>query len=136
MEPNTRPPTMHDFWMQQAAWSVATFGTSEERGPIGPLKHLAKEVQECIAKPTDLEEYADLLFLAFDATRRAGFTYDDLRDAAFRKLAKNKARVWPKPTAGDQPIEHDRSYDKVTKTAQEEATPEQLEAYAKQRISI
>ena len=95
------------FWDMLSEWSQATFGTDAERGPVGPLKHLAKEVQECLADPSDLEEYADCLFLVFDATRRAGFTFDQLVEAVFAKLAKNKRREWPRPTS-DEPVEHVR----------------------------
>ncbi len=101
---------MWRFWNEQGEWSEATFGTTAERGPIGPLKHLLKEVDETIAKPEDLEEYADLGFLVVDATRRAGFTYDQWLEKMFEKLEKNKKRTWIK-TAGDEPIEHDRSKD-------------------------
>jgi hypothetical protein len=48
------------FAKEQAEWSRATFGSDTERGPVGPLKHLAKEVEECLAKPSDRMEYADL----------------------------------------------------------------------------
>ena len=37
-------PTMYAFWNEQADWSEATFGTTADRGPIGPLKHLRKDV--------------------------------------------------------------------------------------------
>lgn len=96
-----------DFWNQHAEWSESTFGTSAERGPIGALKHLVKEATEAQEKPTDREEYADCLFLTLDAARRAGMTLDDLLDEAFKKLAKNKLRIWSKPQ-GDEPIEHIR----------------------------
>lgn len=101
--------TMESFFVEQAKWSQATFGTDKERGPAGPLKHLAKEVQEALACPGDLMEYTDLLFLVFDATRRAGFAYDQLLESAWKKLAINKARTWPKPSACDEPVEHDRA---------------------------
>lgn len=97
------------FWQSQAAWSEATFGTTAERGPLGPLKHLAKEVQEVIADPTDVTEFADCVFLVFDAARRAGFTYDELVAAAWTKLEINKARKWQVPTKGDEAVEHDRT---------------------------
>ena len=95
------------FWDELGAWSQATFGKDEDRGPQGPLKHLKKEADECLENPGDLEEYADLVFLAFDACRRAGFTYWDLEEAIFNKLDKNKKRTWPKPTS-DEPVEHIR----------------------------
>ncbi len=108
MTPDRDRDDLSIFWDQQAEWSQATFGTDAERGPTGPLKHLAKEVQECLDKPDDIEEFADLLFLVFDATRRAGFTYDGLVQAAFVKLAKNKQRKWGKASS-DEPVEHVRN---------------------------
>lgn len=100
---------LKSFWHEQAGWSQKTFGKDKERGPIGPLKHLKKEVDEVLANRHDLEEYADLLFLVFDATRRAGFGFDDLLGACYFKLAKNRRRSWPAPTPGDdEPVEHVR----------------------------
>lgn len=100
---------LDEFWRSQAIWSEATFGTPAELGPIGPLKHLAKEAVEAQKDVTDLSEFADCLLLTFDATRRAGFTYEQLVAAAWTKLEVNKARKWQKPTSSDEAIEHDRS---------------------------
>jgi NTP pyrophosphatase (non-canonical NTP hydrolase) len=111
---------MRQFWNEQADWSERTFGI--ERGPVGPMKHLRKEVDEVLerleaqtpsldcfySREELLEEFADCLFLLFDATRRAKFGFKDLVRAAFKKLAKNKTRIWPTPTKGDEPIEHER----------------------------
>ena len=99
---------LQPFWEAQAEWSREVFGSDDERGPIGPLKHLAKEVQEAIQHPDDPMEYVDCLFLLFDAARRAGFVLVDLEHLAWEKLAINKARKWQKPTS-DEPIEHDRT---------------------------
>ena len=96
------------FWKGLSDWSQDCFGLDKDRGPQGPINHLMKECGEVLENPTDLEEYADLLFLVFDATRRAGFTYDGLVKAAFDKLAKNKSREWNKPTS-DGVIEHVRT---------------------------
>jgi hypothetical protein len=104
-------PDMQDmraFSAEQAEWSRATFGADEERGPAGPLKHLAKEVAEAMKSPDDIMEYVDCLFLTLDASRRAGFSYDELLSAAWKKLEINKARKWSKPTS-DEPVEHDRN---------------------------
>ena len=98
---------MQDFWDQQAEWSERTFGATCIRGPTGALRHLAKEVDEVLQTPYNLEEYADCLHLVFDAARRAGYTYDQLVGEAHRKLAKNKTRTWGVPS-GDQPVEHVR----------------------------
>src|SRR5688500_7375797 len=61
---------IHQLWLDQAEWSQATFGSDDERGPIGALKHLAKEAVEAQAAPDDEEEYADCLLLILDAARR------------------------------------------------------------------
>ncbi len=88
-----------------AEWSQKTFGSDKERGPVGSLKHLAKEVQECLADPTDLMEWADILILFLDGSRRAGFTPMQVIEAAHEKMRTNRARVWPKPSS-DEPVEH------------------------------
>lgn len=105
------------FWNEHAEWSQATFGTDRERGPLGPAKHLQKEIKEVLEhlevdttfNPDKLlEEYADCLFLLFDTTRRAGFTLHELIDKAFWKLAKNKTRIWVRNPNPDEPTEHTR----------------------------
>lgn len=107
------------FWNEQAEFSEATFGKSPGRGPLGPLKHLEKEVIEaqndaqmldnrktgkaCILLTTEAmeqclrEELADCAHLLFDAARRAGMTYDQFLDECFKKLEKNKNRKWKAP---------------------------------------
>jgi len=99
---------VQQFWNAHSEWSQATFGRDGERGPLGALKHLAKEAVEAQADLGNFEEYADCLFLTFDAARRAGLTLDTLLDIAWQKLDKNKKRVWQKPTNPDEPIEHVR----------------------------
>lgn len=96
------------IWNFLEDWSQRTFGTDVERGPIGPLKHLKKEADEAIAHPQDIMEYADCLFLLFDATRRAGFTLQQLWDAALDKSSVLVKRTYPKPTT-DEPSEHVRA---------------------------
>ena len=81
-----------------AEWSQATFGNV---GPIGPLKHLAKEAMEAAAAPGDLSEWADMQFLLWDAQRRAGITDEQITQAMIDKLAVNKARQWPEPKDGE-----------------------------------
>ena len=95
------------FWDDQAEWSQRTFGSDELRGPLGPLKHLEKEAKEAQEKPDDLFEYADCLFLIFDAARRAGMTLTQLLSTCEQKLEINKQRKWSKPT-DDNPVEHVR----------------------------
>lgn len=61
------------LWDRQAAFSNRVFG--KDRGPVGPLNHLLRELDELEhAKPEDRPfECADVLILAIDAARRAGF---------------------------------------------------------------
>lgn len=127
--------TLETFWLRHAEWSRKTFGSDIERGPEGPLKHLAKEVLHELlgyekeevedfldATPRvagntgDLEEYADLILLAFDSCRRAGFDYSDLVLGCYRKLEVNRSRRWNKPSP-DQPVEHIRDEVQITEGA-------------------
>jgi NTP pyrophosphatase (non-canonical NTP hydrolase) len=115
-----------DLIEDQATWSQATFGTDKERGPIGALRHLAKEAGEAEeawaelatvyvgqpgseipfdAKESIREELADCLLLLLDASRRSGVKPLDLIDAAHAKMRVNKTRKWATPTS-DQPVEH------------------------------
>lgn len=91
----------------QSAWSQAVFGSDSQRGPIGPLKHLAKEAVEAQDNPDDEFEYADCLLLILDAARRAGFSPLSLVKTARDKMVINKKRTWSKPT-DDNPVEHVR----------------------------
>lgn len=99
----------------QADWSRSVFGPDEVRGPLGPLKHLAKEVQETIqaienGDPTEeiAKEFADLLILFLDASRRAKYTVPQLVLIASDKMTENRARKWQTPTKPDEPVEHVR----------------------------
>ncbi|CAH5079751.1 Eaa1 [Klebsiella oxytoca] len=83
---------------EHAKWSQATFGNV---GPVGPLKHLAKEAMEAAAEPDDLSEWADIQFLMWDAQRRAGITDEQITQAMIEKLAVNKQREWPEPKDGE-----------------------------------
>lgn len=88
-------------------WSQATFGTDQERGPIGSLKHLSKEALEAAADPGDVNEYADCLILILDASRRAGISARALVDAGHAKMKVNRSRVYPRP-GKDEVSEHVR----------------------------
>lgn len=104
---------LSDLAHDQSKWSQATFGTDAERGPVGALKHLQKEVTEVIAawgatpfaSESVRDEFADCLLLLLDSSRRAGLKPLELIRAAQAKMLVNKAREWPK-TTGDVPTEH------------------------------
>ena len=98
---------------RQQAFSEKTFGSSEIRGPLGPLKHLKKEADEVIHNiqqgKHDPSEYADLLILVLDASWRAGLNPRNLLDAAHEKMWENETRDWPPPRPGDDAVEHIRT---------------------------
>ena len=99
------------LWMlanDQRKWSERTFGSDQERGPLGALKHLekeAREAQQAVGTPEIRMELADCFLLLIDASRRAGVDMEDLIDAAREKHAINRMRKWPKPM-DDEPVEH------------------------------
>lgn len=109
----TRKPDLEDFWIAQADWSRATFGSDQERGPMGPVKHLQKEVLETLHELENGDlfqaklELVDCLFLVFDAARRAGYSVTTLTQAAFEKLDINKSMEWVKQDS-NEPMEHKR----------------------------
>lgn len=127
--------SMETFWVLRNQWSERTFGSVATRGPLGPLKHLAKETSECIAAVEKLhdmlddsgkpvvdtnvalrasaelrDEIADLLFLVFDVAHRCGLSYTQLRRAVTAKLVKNRARKWG-PASSTDAVEHIRESD-------------------------
>lgn len=97
----------------QRAWSTATFGPPEVRGPRGPLAHARKELDEVAEDPSVLEEWVDVVILAFDGALRAGHEPQAIIDAVKAKQAKNERREWPdwRGVPVDQPIEHKRHLD-------------------------
>lgn len=129
---------LDDLARDQAEWSQATFGTDAERGPVGALRHLAKEAKETEEAVRSLqnnraaswanetakakfievrekevrEEFADCLLLLLDASRRARISPLELIRAAAAKMVKNKSRQWSKPTT-DEPVEHVRDGEPV-----------------------
>lgn len=94
----------------QRAWSSATFGPRAHRGPVGPLDHVRKEVEEVAADPYDLGEWVDLIILALDGAWRAGHEPQAIIDAVKAKQAENEARTWPdwRGLPADEAIEHVR----------------------------
>ena len=85
-----------------AEWSDRQFGNV---GPVGPLKHLATEANEAAEAPDDISEFADIIMLVWDATRRAGITDEQLAVAVAEKLERNKRRQWGSVKDGE-PCHH------------------------------
>lgn len=103
--PETLGNLLHKIVCEQSEWSQATFGTDQERGPMGALLHLEQEAREAQECPDDVTEYADCLLLIIDASRRAGIEPLDLLRHTYDKLQVCKQRKWPVPN-GDQPVQH------------------------------
>jgi len=73
-------------------WSAKTFGV---RPPSGPLAHLKSEIDEILAKPDDIEGWADAYILLQDAAARQGIRMSQIFDASKSKHQKNTQRDWP-----------------------------------------
>lgn len=120
---------LYDLAADQAEWSQKTFGADAERGPIGALRHLAKEAVEAVEAyeaveravavhdpHTEMlalkfgEELADCLLLLLDASRRGDVSPVDLVIAAQAKMKVNRTRVYQKTPDG-VPSEHVRETD-------------------------
>ncbi len=92
----------------QRAWSLRTFGPGPRTS--GVLDHIRKELAEIEADPLDLEEWVDVIILAFDGAYRAGHEPDKIIEAIHSKQAKNEGRTWPdwRLVNTSEPIEHVR----------------------------
>jgi len=78
---------------KQISFSVNTFGPGSRTSGI--LDHIRKELLEVETHPDDLEEWIDIVTLAFDGAWRAGFTPQQIVDKLEAKLQKNILRDWP-----------------------------------------
>lgn len=102
VEPEVNADPFTNIREQHAEWSDRQFGNV---GPVGPLKHLAKEANEAAEAPDDISEFADIIMLVWDATRRAGITDEQLAVAVAEKLERNKRRQWGSVKDGE-PCHH------------------------------
>lgn len=67
------------------------------------IEHLTKlknEAQEAIETPEDIEEYADCLIALFGACQKSKFSFEQLYDAASKKMIINRSRTWVKQKDG------------------------------------
>lgn len=89
-----------------SAWSRETFGPGTRLDGI--LDHLHKEIDEVREAPDDIEEWVDLILIAFDGAARQGFTGEEVIAAFHDKREKNRDRVWPdwRTADPDKAIEH------------------------------
>lgn len=109
--------------LRQLQWSRATFG--EGRKVEGICDHVEKELTEIRWKPTDLEEWIDLMTLAMDgATRCAAENNPGMLNSQVallvqnefeRKHMKNVNRDWPaiEDQVQGKAVEHVRSQEEA-----------------------
>lgn len=96
---------------RQAAFSERTFGSyARPMRTAGVIDHIKKELREIEADPQDLEEWIDLMILAFDGAMSTGARPSDIERVLEFKQAKNEARKWPdwKDVPAGKAIEHVR----------------------------
>lgn len=94
---------------RQRAFSRATFGPGPRTA--GVLDHIRKELAEIEAAPADLEEWVDLILLAFDGAWRAGHEPEEIVAGVAAKQGRNELRDWPdwRTAPADKAIEHVRT---------------------------
>lgn len=92
---------------RQRSFSRDTFGPHPRL--MGVVAHIRKELIEIAKKPNDLEEWIDVVLLAFDGAWRAGHEPEQIAAALAAKQAKNEARTWPdwRGVPDGEAIEHD-----------------------------
>lgn len=92
----------------QREWSRSTFGPGDRAA--GVVDHIRKELVEIEQEPGDVEEWVDVIILAFDGAWRSGAEPQEIIDAIKAKQAKNEAREWPDWRTADPAaaIEHVR----------------------------
>lgn len=93
---------------RQIYFSQRTFGPGPRTA--GVVDHIRKELTEIEQKPTDLEEWVDVIILAFDGAWRSGATPEQITKAIVAKQTRNEARQWPdwRTVPNDKAIEHKR----------------------------
>lgn len=95
-----------DYLEKQIAWSLKTFGPGPRT--LGVTNHIRKELIEVEASPADLEEWCDVMILAFDGAWRAGHSPGQIVDMLQAKQAKNFNRRYAPSSDQDTPTEHIR----------------------------
>ncbi len=78
---------------RQRAFSIGTFGPGKRTE--GVIDHIKKELDEVLENPSSLEEWIDIIILAFDGAWRAGHNPEQIAAALQAKQYKNENREWP-----------------------------------------
>lgn len=95
---------------RQMPWSLGIFG--EGRRTLGICNHIREELLEIEESPDDLEEWVDVILLAFDGAWRTGAEVGEIVDALYDKQIKNVfSRKWQPITPEDEANFHVPSED-------------------------
>jgi hypothetical protein len=84
---------LHEHLVRQFTWSEKTFGPPD--GATGVLDHIHKELNEIEENPDDVEEWIDVIILAFDGAFRTGHSAKEIIETLQAKQFKNEQRKWP-----------------------------------------
>ena len=87
------PFDLSAYLHRQKDFSERTFGPGHRTREL--LVHLHKEIGEVEATPLDLDEWVDVVLLAFDGAMRAGFAPEDVIHAMKAKQELNETKTWP-----------------------------------------
>jgi hypothetical protein len=90
------------------SWGQNVFGPASRT--LGVLDHIRKELVEIEKAPDDLEEWIDVMTLAFSGAMRRGFTPWQIIKMLLFKMEKNENRQWPDWRLADpgKAVEHVR----------------------------
>jgi hypothetical protein len=104
--PHFGPCINEDHLFRQREWSRETFGPGHRTG--GVIDHIRRELVEVEANPLDVNEWVDVIILAFDGAWRAGYEPEQIITAIKEKQTRNEGRSWPDWRTGseDHAIEH------------------------------
>lgn len=117
---------------RQRRFSSRTFGPMHLRHrTAGVIDHIRKELFEIEENPRKLDEWIDVVILAFDGAMRNGYTSKEIVAALEAKQTKNENRDWPdwRSAAPGKAIEHVRSPEELAEKKRL-LTPEESHAKA------
>lgn len=97
-----------DHLVRQRDFSRIAFGPGPRSA--GVVDHIRKELEEILADPDDITEWADVIILGFDGALRQGFPPQAILDAIQIKQTRNESRTWPdwRTVDPNKAIEHVR----------------------------
>ena len=99
-----------EYIERQKKFSLQVYGPAKRT--LGIIDHIQKELEEIkeANPPDDLEEWIDVIKLAFDGAWRAGYTSSEIVHALIIKQEKFEKRSYPdwRNFTEDEAIEHIR----------------------------